>query len=352
MNAMVLNRLGSLASNTTPLTMQQVPVPMPGEQDLLLRVSVCGVCHTDLDEIEGRLLPAQLPIILGHQVVGLIHELGISVSGFQVGDRVGVAWLFSACGQCEFCRSDRENLCPFFQATGRDANGGYAEYMVVPAAFAYPLPPVLPDETVAPLLCAGAIGYRSVQLSGLKDGQSLGLAGFGASAHLVLQLVRSQYPNTAIFVFARDETERVFARQLGAFWVGNFDERPPRLLDAIIDTTPAWKPILDSLTHLKPGGRLVINAIRKEETDKNNLLNLSYPEDLWMEKEIKSVANITRRDVEEFLAIAARIPLHPEVQTYPLAEANRALLEIKQGGNRGAKVLLVRDPARFHPDPQ
>lgn len=345
MNAMVLNRLDSLANNPAPLIMQQVPVPVPGEQDLLLQISVCGVCHTDLDEVEGRVLPARLPVILGHQVVGFVHESGNRVSEFGVGDRVGVAWLFSACGQCEFCRSGRENLCPSFKATGRDANGGYAEYMVVPAAFAYHLPPGLADEYVAPLLCAGAIGYRSVQLSGLTDGQLLGLSGFGASAHLVLELVRDQYPNTAVFVFARDEVERVFARQLGAFWVGDFNERPPQLLDAIIDTTPAWKPVLASLTYLKPGGRLVINAIRKEETDKNNLLTLSYPDDLWMEKEIKSVANITRRDVQDFLAIAARIHLHPDVQTYPLAEANRALLEIKQGGNRGAKVLIVHQPA-------
>lgn len=352
MNAMVLKQLGSLADNLSPLEMTQMPVPAPGEQDLLIRVSVCGVCHTDLDEAEGRVVPPRMPVIPGHQVVGRVCQVGTAVSSFALGDRVGVAWIFTACGQCEFCRSGRENLCPFFKATGRDANGGYAEYMTVPADFAFRLPDALTDENIAPLLCAGAIGYRSLQLSRLTDGQSLGLAGFGASAHLVLQLVRSQYPQTAIFVFARDETERSFARQLGAVWTGDFEQNPPQLLDAIIDTTPAWKPIVNAQRHLKPGGRLIINAIRKEDTDKNYLLNLSYPEELWMEKEIKSVANITRRDVQEFLAIAARIPLRPEVETYPLAEANRALQEIKQGGNRGAKVLIVMPADSLHPNRQ
>lgn len=339
---MVLPKLGNLSGHPLPLTLMQMPLPTMGEQDLLIRVSVCGVCHTDLDEIEGRTAPAQLPVILGHQVVGTVEAMGTKVSGFQRNDRVGVAWIFTTCGQCEYCRSGRENLCPTFKATGRDVNGGYAEYMAVPATFAYHLPEALTDEQIAPLLCAGAVGYRSLQLTGLTNGQSLGLAGFGASGHLVLQLVRSQYPDTDIFVFARDETERAFARQLGAFWTGDFEQVPPRLLDAIIDTTPAWKPILNALEHLKPGGRLVINAIRKEQTDQTYLLNLNYTTQLWMEKEVKSVANVTRRDVQEFLALAAQIPLRPDVQTYPLEQANQALQEIKHGHIRGAKVLIVK----------
>lgn len=342
MNAMVLTKLGNLSDHPLPLTMTQVPLPAMGEQELLIRVSVCGVCHTDLDEIEGRTAPAQLPVILGHQVVGTVEAMGSGVSGFERDERVGVAWIFTACGHCEFCRSGRENLCPDFRATGRDANGGYAEYMVVPAVFAYHLHAELTDEQIAPLLCAGAVGYRSLKLTGLTDGQPLGLAGFGASGHIVLQLVRNQYPHTDIFVFTRDETERACARQLGAFWTGDFEQVPPRLLDAIIDTTPAWKPVLNALEHLKPGGRLVINAIRKEQTDQRYLLNLNYATQLWMEKEVKSVANVTRRDVQEFLALAAQIPLRPDVQTYPLEQANVALQEIKQGHIRGAKVLIVK----------
>jgi propanol-preferring alcohol dehydrogenase len=254
---------------------------------------------------------------------------------------VGVGWIHWACGICDACRSGNENLCSQFRATGRDVNGGYAEFMTVPEAFAHPIPEVFTDAEAAPLLCAGAIGYRSLRLAGLSDGRNLGLTGFGASAHLVLQTVRHSFPHAKTFVFARSERERAFARELGAAWAGATEEEPPEKLHAIIDTTPAWKPVVEALKHLAPGGRLVINAIRKEEKDKTELLRLDYPAHLWLEKEIKSVANVARRDIAEFLELAAKIPLRPEVEEYPLAEANRALAEMKAGKIRGAKVLRI-----------
>ena len=338
---MVLSRIAPLGEDRAPLEPACIPDPAPAPREILIRVSACGVCHTELDEIEGRTPPSRLPMVLGHQVVGRVEALGSGVRAFGVGERVGVGWIFSACGQCAFCREGTENLCPDFRATGRDAFGGYAEYMTVPETFAYRVPEAFSDAEAAPLLCAGAIGYRSLRLTGLRDGQNLGLTGFGASAHLVLKMVRHRYPRTQVFVFARSEMERAFARDLGASWAGDTGESPPERLDAIIDTTPAWNPVVRALGALKPGGRLVINAIRKEESDKGILLGLDYPEHLWMEKEIKSVANVARRDIAEFLDLAAEIPLKPEIQEYPLEEANRALLELKERRIRGAKVLRI-----------
>jgi propanol-preferring alcohol dehydrogenase len=270
-----------------------------------------------------------------------VIQNGKNAFRFQPGSRVGVAWIYSACGGCQFCQSGQENLCPQFKATGRDAHGGYAQYIRVNEGFVYSIPDVFSDTKAAPLLCAGAIGYRSLQLSNLVEGQTLGLAGFGASAHLVLKLVRFLYPGVDIFVFSRTEKEREFALELGANWAGEFTERPPELLNAIIDTTPVWKPVVEGLANLLPGGRLVINAIRKEQIDQNYLLKLHYPEHLWMEKEIKSVANVTRKDVSDFLDIAAKIPIKPEVQEYSLEDANTALNELKTRKIRGAKVLRV-----------
>lgn len=270
-----------------------------------------------------------------------MDALGAGVEGFREGDRVGVPWIGSACGRCKYCREGNENLCPFFAATGRDADGGYAEFMTVPALFAHPIPDVFSDVEAAPLLCAGAIGYRSLKLAGIADGEALGLTGFGASAHLVLQIVRHRYPATRVHVFARSEGERRFARELGAAWAGGSGEEPPEKLAAIIDTTPAWQPVVEALKNLEPAGRLVINAIRKEERDKAALLGLDYPSQLWMEKEIKSVANVARSDVREFLAEAAAIPIRPEVQEFPLAAANQALRELKERRIRGAKVLRI-----------
>jgi propanol-preferring alcohol dehydrogenase len=338
---MVLNQLCSLKDNNTPLESTFLPDPVPGDEEILVKVLTCGVCHTELDEIEGRAPPSHFPMVLGHQVVGRIEGAGSKANRFKVGDRVGIAWIYSACGECKFCLNDNENLCHHFKATGRDAHGGYAQYMTVLEDFAYPVPDVFSDSEAAPLLCAGAIGYRSLRLTCLKDGQNLGLTGFGASAHLVLKMVKHKYPNVGVYVFARSEKERAFAKELGAVWAGDTEEESPQKLDCIIDTTPVWKPVVEALKNLEPGGRLVINAIRKEEVDKEYLLRLDYPGHLWMEKEIRSVANVARRDVSGFLELAAQIPIEPEVQEFPLEEANEALVELKTSKIRGAKVLRI-----------
>lgn len=339
MKAMSLRKIVDMQQEQAPLTLVDCPVPEPGPGELRIKVLACGVCHTELDEIEGRTPPPRLPVIPGHQVVGRIDKLGPHVVGRQHGERVGVAWLYSACGQCQWCRTQRENLCPDFCATGRDVDGGYAEYMLAPAAFVHPIPDIFTDAEAAPLLCAGAVGYRSIRLACLQSGAPLGLTGFGASAHLVLSVVQHLHPQLPIYVFARKEKERQFARELGAAWAGDIDEQPPQLLQAIIDTTPVWKPVVKAMPRLEPGGRLVINAIRKENSDRALLAEIDYPRDLWLEKSIQSVANVSRADVREFLSLAAEIPLRPTFEEFPLADANRALQELKAGKIRGAKVL-------------
>ncbi len=341
MKAMVLNQICSLEENRSPLKLTDLPDPVPKEQEILVKVSRCGVCHTELDEIEGRMPPPRLPIVLGHQVVGKIEKRGRNAHRFNIGDRVGIGWIYSSCGRCLFCIKGNENLCVKFMATGRDANGGYAQYMTVSEHFVYNIPDIFSDSQAAPLLCAGAIGFRSLNLTNMKDGQHLGLTGFGASAHLVLMMTKYKYPSSKIFVFARSEKERDFAKELGAVWAGDTEEGAPEPLDCIIDTTPAWKPVVEALKNLKSGGRLVINAIRKEERDKDYLLKINYPEHLWLEKEIKSVANVSRKDINGFIELADKIPIIPETQEFKLEEANRALLELKEKKIRGAKVLVV-----------
>ena len=341
MKAMVLNKICSLKENRTPLELADLPDPVPREREILVRVSACGVCHTELDEIEGRTPPPVFPVVLGHQAVGRVEKTGSKASKFEIGDRVGIAWIYSSCGKCKFCIEGNENLCESFKASGRDANGGYAQYATILEDFAFRIPDVFSDSEAAPLLCAGAIGYRSLRLTGINDGQNLGLTGFGPSAHLVIKMARYKYPNAKVFVFARSEKERDFAKELGAVWAGKAEEEPPEKLDCVIDTTPAWKPVVEALKNLKSGGRLVINAIRKEEGDKEYLLKLDYPVHLWLEKEIKSVANVAKRDVSEFLELAAEISIKPEVQEFKLEEANRALVELKERKIRGAKVLRI-----------
>jgi alcohol dehydrogenase, propanol-preferring len=341
MRAMVLEQLGSLRDNPRPLIARDVPCPDPIAGQVLIRVAACGVCHTELDEIEGRLPPSALPRIPGHQVIGRIEDAGRDVDRGVIGARVGVAWIYGACGRCQACASGQENLCPRFLATGRDADGGYAEWMTAPADFVFRLPEAIADAETAPLLCAGAIGYRSLQLTKLENGQPLGLTGFGASAHLVLQMARARYPGSPVSVFARSEAERAFARSLGAAWTGDTTDRAPTPLAAIIDTTPAWKPIVEALDNLAPGGRLVINAIRKEAGDQDQLLRLAYDRHLWREKEIKTVANVTRADVRACLELAATVPIRPHIETYPLEAANNALGDLKAGRLQGAKVLTI-----------
>lgn len=335
---MLLERIGPMSPDTDPLIEADRPEPMPGPGEVKLSLQACGVCHTELDQIEGR-VETPLPRVPGHQAVGTVVELGEGADGALLGQRVGVGWIASACGACRWCRRGEENLCPEFRGTGRDRDGGYAEFMTIPAAFAVPVPDALDSVHVAPLLCAGAIGYRSLGLADLENGQVLALTGFGASNHLVLSLANVMLPDSPVLVFARDPAQREQAQALGAAWTGDTHDDPPLPPDAIIDTTPVWETVLAALTRLAPGGRLVINAIAKESGDRETLASLDYPSQLWKEKEIKSVANVTRADLHGMLMAAAVHGFRPEVTALPLAQANEALRRIRFGGFRGAFVL-------------
>lgn len=335
---MLLERIGTMTPDANPLTEADHPEPAPGPGELKLRVHACGVCHTELDQIEGR-VETPVPRIPGHQAIGTVIELGGGADQALLGRRVGVGWIASACGECRWCRRGEENLCPEFQGTGRDRDGGYAEFMTIPAAYAVPVPEALEDAQAAPLLCAGAIGFRSLALAGLDNGEVLALTGFGASNHLVLSLARALLPASPVLVFARDPEQRAQAMELGATWVGDTHDEPPMAPDAIIDTTPVWETVLAALRRMAPGGRLVINAIAKEPGDRDRLADLDYSSQLWKEKEIKSVANVTRADLRGMLDAAAQYGILPEVTTLPLKQANEALRRIRFGGFRGAFVL-------------
>ena len=319
-----------------PLKLRDLPVPQPQNGQVLIRVEACGVCRTDLHIVDGDLTAPKLPLVPGHEIVGHVVECGPGCDRFPAGTRVGIGWIHSSDG------SDLENLSPEFRATGRDANGGYAEYVAVPETYAYPIPDLYSDVEAAPLLCAGGVGYRALMLTKLQDGQALGLTGFGGSGHLVLQLSKHLFPRSPVYVFARSARERDFSLALGADWAGETQAQPPTPPMAVIDTTPAWKPVLAALECLAPGGRLVINAIRKEAGDQHLLAGLRYEDHLWMEKEIKSVANVTHADIAAFLPIAAAVPLQVRTRTYPLAAANEALLELRNGHVEGAKVLDIK----------
>ncbi len=355
MKAMVLNEIceikveggarqrEGLPVKAEPLELVDLPVPKPGPKEILIKVSACGVCRTELDQIEGRISPPKLPVILGHQPVGIVEDLGAKVTKFRIGDWVGAAWIYSSCGQCKFCQKGEENLCEQFQGTGCDANGGYAEYMVISEDFAYKIPEKFTDLVkAAPLMCSGVIGYRSLKLTGMEDGRTLGLYGFGGAHHLVIQMANFRFPNSKKFVFSRNPVERELAKNLGADWVGEIEAKSPEKLDCAIDTTPAWKPTIKALENLEKGGRLIINLIRKEEIDKEFLLELDYVKHLWLEKEVKTVANVTRKDAEEFLTLAAQMQIEPEIQEFKLEEANKALVELKSGKIRGSKVLRMK----------
>lgn len=339
---MLLREPTLLSDNNFPLELSDIAQPMGSTRDLVVKVSVCAVCRTDLDVVEGRVQAPRYPVVPGHQIVGRVSEVGADTNGFREGDRVGIAWINSADGTCKWCRKGQENLCPEFHSTGCDVDGGYAEYAIVPAAFAHRIPETFTDAEAAPLLCAGAIGWRSLRRTKLLNGETLGFAGFGASAHLVLQLAQKLYPESPIYVFARNPDERNFAAQLGATWTGDASDTPPSGLDAIIDTTPAWKPVVDLLPRLSPGGRMVINAIRKSGKDQQELLRLDYASHLWMEREVRSVANVTRSDVREMLLNAAEYGIRPTVEVLPLTEANSALARLSEGRKiHGAMVLDV-----------
>src|SRR5262249_29035867 len=325
MQAILVRRRTHEANEPLRLEAAVPPRPPVVEQEVLILGAACAGARTDLDVAEGRVSASHYPVIPGHQAVGRIEAVGARVRERKEGDRVGIAWIRWACGECRWCTSGQENLCPRFQSNGCDGDGGYAEYVSAPAAFTIPIPESLDDTHAAPLLCAGAIGWRSLRLADVRDGDPLGLTGFGASAHLVLPMARHRHPNSPIYVFARSESERKFAHELGADWAGDTTDEPPRPLAAIIDTTPACKPVVEALRKLMPGGRLVINAIRKNDADRSELLRLRYETDLWMERELKSVANVTRRDVTEVLDVAARLSLRPTVKRLVLADAGAAL---------------------------
>jgi propanol-preferring alcohol dehydrogenase len=330
--AQILKQTASI--ETRPLELVEMPTPQPGRKEILVKIIACGVCHTELDEIEGRLTP-KLPVVLGHEIVGRVAALGKGAGKHRIGDKVGIAWIHSACGKCRFCRDGLENLCPDFKATGCDADGGYAEYTVVSEDFAYPIPARFSNVQAAPLLCAGAIGYRDLRLSGIKPGQTLGLFGFGASAHIVLQLAK--HHGCKVFVFTRGEEHRQLARQLGAVWTGNPEDVPPQKLDFAVDFTPVGKTVSQALNVLEKGGRLVIAVIRK----RTPIPPMDYAHLLWDEREIKSVANITRQDVIDFLPLAAEIPILTEVEEFSLEQANDVLILLKEGKVRGAAVLKI-----------
>ena len=339
---MVLERIGPMSPDSDPLVARRWPIPSPGPEEVLIRVQACAVCHTELDEIEGR-VEARVPVIPGHQIVGEVAKLGAEVESPAIGTRVGVGWIFSACGRCDYCLNDLENLCPQFHGTGCHTHGGYAEWMCAPARFVHPVPDKLSSISAAPLLCGGAIGLRSLRLASLDNGQVLGLTGFGGSNHQVLRLARALYPDSEVMVWARDANQREQALATGAAWAGPTEAAPPAAPMAIIDTTPVWTTVLKALEFLAPGGRLVVNAISKEDSDRDALATLDYARQLWREKSIRSVANVTRRDISDMLALAARHGLLPETRSMPLTKANEALRQLRFGPIRGATVLEVRE---------
>ncbi len=331
-------RYPDLPLKEEPLDLEDLVIPEVSHHQVLIKVKACGVCYTDIDIIEGR-VKCNLPLVLGHQIVGRVEDLGSKAeSRFRIGDRVGVAWVGWSCGTCRFCTSGFENLCNEFKGTGCHINGGYAEYTVAFEDFTYLIPREggLEDYEIAPLLCAGAVGYRALKLADVRDGFKLGLFGFGASAHIIIQVVRKLYPSVEIYVFSRSEEHRDLAKKLGADWVGHPQEDPPKKLDRAIDFTPVGEMVGRALELLERGGKLVINVIRKQTS-----INLDYLKHLWMEREVKSVANVTRKDVEELLSIALKNNVKPEVQVFKLEEVNKALRFVKGARVRGSAVLLI-----------
>lgn len=331
MRAMVLYQQSPI--ETVPLVLAEVPAPAPGRGEVRLRVRACGICHTDLHVVEGELPAHRLPLIPGHQIVGELDALGEGVADLPLGTRLGVPWLHRACGTCAFCLAGAENLCDNPAFTGYDVDGGYAQYAVAPADFAYPLPAGVPDNEVAPLLCAGIIGYRALRLSGITAGGRLGLYGFGASAHLAIQIAR--HWGCQVYVFTRGAEHRRLAEELGAAWTGRAEETPPAPLDAAIIFAPAGPLVPEALRVLGKGGTVALAGIYMSP-----IPTMDYSL-LYGERAIRSVANATREDARELLRLAAEIPLRSEVEVFPLAAANRALLLLKQGRIQGAGVLAV-----------
>jgi propanol-preferring alcohol dehydrogenase len=316
-----------------PLEVVDMPAPEPAPGQIRLRVRACGVCHTDLHLVEGEIPSFRLPVVPGHQIIGRVEALGEGVERFAVGDRVGVPWLYSTCGRCDYCQRDLENLCDEARFTGQHADGGFAEYMVVPADFAYTIPMGFPDDQAAPLLCAGIIGYRSLRLSGIEPGERLGLYGFGASAHVTIQV--ALHWGCEAYVFTRSAEHQRHALTLGAVWVGQAQDTPPTKLDGAITFAPAGWLVPEALRVLRKGGTLAINAIHMSP-----IPEMPYSL-LYGERIVRSVANATRQDAEDLLRLAARIPIHTDVELYPLEQANAVLQRLKRAEVQGAAVLHV-----------
>jgi alcohol dehydrogenase, propanol-preferring len=332
MKAMVLSRTGDISGH--PLAMQDRPIPEPGPGQVLVKIRVCAVCRTDLHVVEGELPDISLPLIPGHEAVGTVARVGPGVTALQSDDRVGIAWLQGTCGRCAFCTSGRENLCLRAQFTGYQVDGGYAEYAVVPAPFAYPIPPVFSDDEAAPLLCAGIIGYRALRLSGIKPGQRLGLYGFGASAHIAIQIAR--YWGCPVYVSSLQKAHQELARDLGACWVGGLTEMPPDKLHGAIMFAPAGELVPAAMRALERGGTLALAGIHMSP-----IPSLDYDREVFGERVIRSVTANTRKDGLDLLEVAAMIPIKPHTVRFPLAEANQALQALKAGAFQGAAVLAL-----------
>ncbi len=331
---MILKGFAPIDQN--PLELVDLPIPEPGYEEILLRVKFCGICHTDLHTVEGELPGVKLPIIPGHQVVGVVEKVGKNTSRFKEGDRLGVAWLYSACGKCAFCLRENENLCETARFTGYHVNGGYAEYIVVPEKFAYAIPEIFSNEEAAPLLCAGIIGYRALRLSEIRPGQRLGLYGFGASAHVAIQV--AGHWGCKVYVFTRSEEHSELASKLGAVWTGTSKDEPSTKMDSSIIFAPAGELVLDALSFLDKGGTLALAGIYMTP-----IPEMDYVKYLYHERTLRSVANATRQDGEELLRIAAEIPIRTTIQIFPLKEANKVLNLLKTGKISGAAVLRVSD---------
>lgn len=350
LKAALLNELAEVNTGDTPRRSPELlfkeepldivdnaPEPEPGFKQVLIKVEACGVCYTDIDVIEGR-VKCKIPLILGHQIVGRIEALGLGVKErVGIGERVGVAWIGWSCGKCRYCMTGLENLCNDFKPTGCSIDGGYAEYTVAYEDYIYKIPEVFESYEAAPLLCAGSVGYRALKLAEMADGLRLGFFGFGASAHILIQVARRLYPSSEIYVFSRSSDHRELAIRLGADWVGHPLDTPPRKLDRAIDFTPVGETVSRAMEVLDRGGRLVINVIRKQ-----NPVSLDYVKHMWMEREVKTVANVSRRDVEEFLSIAASYSVKPEVTLYKLEQVNEAIRDLKKAVLKGSAVLKIR----------
>jgi len=332
MKAMILRQFGPIEKN--PLELADMPVPRPGSEDILIKVKVCGVCHTDLHTVEGELPEVKLPVIPGHQVVGIVETAGLGTCRFKKGDRIGAAWLHYACGKCAFCLSGRENMCENGRFTGYHANGGYAEYMTVPEKFAYAIPEIFTDEEASPLLCAGIIGYRALRLSEIGPGVCLGLYGFGASAHVAIQV--AVHWGCRVYVFSRSKEHQDLARGLGAAWTGSAKEIPPTKTDNAIIFAPAGSLVLDALLNTEKGGTVALAGIYMTP-----IPEMDYQKYLYHERTLRSVANATRQDGEDMLKIAAEIPIRTTIEVFPLAEANQVLRLLNEGRISGAAVLKI-----------